>query len=297
VTSCQQINYLSIDVEDYFQVSAFEAVSQPESWDARPLRVERNTEKILELLAERNVKATFFILGWVAARCPGLVQRIAAAGHEVASHGYRYQRLTTLARAEFRHDIRSSKCLLESLSGQPVHGYRAPSYSISAATPWAFDELLDAGYTYDSSIFPIVHDLYGIRDWPRFTRYAVKTKDGSWQTVERPVDGQPFLMEVPISTLNLAGRNLPIAGGGYFRLFPYAVTRWGLQRINRQERKPFTFYLHPWEFDPAQPKMQGAGWKSNFRHYLNLCKTESRFKRLLVDFDFTTISAGLAVGA
>jgi polysaccharide deacetylase family protein (PEP-CTERM system associated) len=259
--------------------------------------VERNTEKILELLAERDIKATFFVLGWVAARCPALVQRIAAAGHEVASHGYRHQRVNTLSRGEFRDDIRSSKTLLEDLSGQPVYGYRAPSYSISAATPWAFDELHAAGYRYDSSIFPIAHDLYGIRDWPRFHRYAVKTVDGSWQSAANPVHGQPYLLEVPISTLTLAGRNLPIAGGGYFRLFPYALTRWGLQRINRTERQSFLFYLHPWEFDPSQPKMRGAGCKNNFRHYLNLHKTEGRFKRLLSDFQFTSIGTGLVAGA
>jgi len=297
VTRYPRTNYLSIDVEDYFQVSAFEKVSHPESWDARPLRVERNTERILELLARRNVRATFFVLGWVAARCPGLVQQIAAAGHEVASHGYHHQRVSTLSRSEFREDIRASKALLENLSGRPVRGYRAPSYSISAATPWAFDELHEAGYDYDSSIFPIAHDLYGIRDWPRFPRYVVKATDGSWQSAERPDDGQPCLMEVPITTLNLAGRNLPIAGGGYFRLFPYVLTRWGLERINHREKQSFLFYLHPWEIDPVQPRMQGAGWKSNFRHYLNLHKTEGRFQRLLSDFNFTTISAGLAAGS
>jgi len=290
------INYLSIDVEDYFQVSAFEAVSRPESWDTRPLRVERNTERILDLLAWRQVRATFFVLGWVAARCPVLVQKIADAGHEIASHGYRHQRVNTLSRTAFRDDVRTSKALLEDLIGQPVCGYRAPSYSISASTPWAFDELHAAGYQYDSSIFPIAHDLYGIRDWPRFPRYVVKAANGSWQPAERPDDDRPCLMEVPITTLNLYGRNLPIAGGGYFRLFPYAVTRWGLQRINRLEQQAFLFYLHPWEIDPAQPKMQGAGWKSNFRHYLNLHKTEGRFKRLLSDFSFDTINAGLPNG-
>ena len=173
----------------------------------------------------------------------------------------------------------------------------SPSFSISAATPWAFDELLEAGYRYDSSIFPIAHDLYGIHEWPRFPQFAIKSVDGSWCPVDRPANNVPCLLEVPITTLTLAGRNLPIAGGGYFRLFPYALTRWGLQRINRTERQSFLFYLHPWELDPSQPKMQGAGWKSNFRHYLNLHKTEARFKRLLNDFHFTSIAAGLAVGA
>ena len=290
------MNYLSFDIEDYFQVSAFEAISRPDSWPSRPLRVEGNTGKILALLQSRGIKATFFILGWVAERCPQLVKRIAAAGHEIASHGYHHQRVTTLDRNAFREDVRSSKALLERLSGQAVLGYRAPSYSISAQTPWAFDELHAAGYRYDSSIFPIRHDLYGIHDWPRFSGYAVKSASGAWQPVAEPNADQQSLLEVPITTLNLVGRNLPIAGGGYFRLLPYAVTRWGLRRINRLERQPFVFYLHPWEFDPNQPRMTGAGWKSNFRHYLNLDKTESRFKRLLSDFEFSTISAGLALG-
>ena len=289
-------NYLSFDIEDYFQVSAFETISRPDSWHSRPLRVERNTGRILALLQSRGIKSTFFILGWVAERCPDLVKRIAAAGHEIASHGYHHQRVTTLDRNAFREDVRSSKALLERLSGQAVLGYRAPSYSISAQTPWAFDELHAAGYRYDSSIFPIRHDLYGIRDWPRFSGYAVKSASGAWHPVAEPNADRQALLEVPITTLKLVGRNLPIAGGGYFRLLPYALTRWGLRHINREEKQPFVFYLHPWEFDPDQPRMTGAGWKSNFRHYLNLDKTEARFKRLLSDFDFTTISAGLALG-
>lgn len=292
----RKTNYLSFDVEDYFHVSAFEAVSRPDSWHARPLRVAGNTEKILALLEMRGIKATFFVLGWVAERCPLLVKKIAAAGHEVASHGYHHQRVTTLDRVAFREDVRTSKALLENLTGQPILGYRAPSYSISAKTPWVFDELHEAGYRYDSSIFPIRHDYYGIADWPRFPRPVVKVDNGSWQPAVVADSDRKCLLEVPITTLNLAGRNLPIAGGGYFRLYPYALTRWGLTRINQRERQPFIFYLHPWEFDPDQPRMIGAGWKSNLRHYLNLDRTECRFKRLLSDFEFTTIRAGLALG-
>ena len=285
-------NFLSIDVEDYFQVSAFEKVSPPESWDGCDLRVVANAERILALLDEAGIKATFFVLGWVAERCPELVRRIAAAGHEIASHGHGHRRVGTLSRAEFRDDICRAKGLLEEIIGAAVLGYRAPSYSISRQTPWAFDELLEAGYRYDSSIFPMRHDFYGMADWPRFSGYAIKDADGQWRPGE-PVAGEAAIQELPISTLHLAGKNLPIAGGGYFRLLPYAATRWGLKRINEVEGRPFVFYLHPWEFDPAQPRFQGAGWKSNFRHYLNLHKTEERFRRLLGDFCFGTIREGL----
>ena len=291
-SSSQLTNFLSIDVEDYFQVSAFEKVSPSESWDGCDLRVVANAERILALLDKDGIKATFFVLGWVAERCPELVRRIAAAGHEIASHGHGHRRVGTLSREDFRDDIRRAKGCLEDLSGQPVLGYRAPSYSISRQTPWAFDELLDAGYHYDSSIFPMRHDFYGMADWPRFAGYAVKDGDGQWRPGEAAV-GEAAILELPISTVRLAGKNLPIAGGGYFRLLPYAVTRWGLKRINENEGKPFVFYLHPWEFDPAQPRFQGAGWKSNFRHYLNLHKTEGRFERLLGDFRFGTIRDGL----
>jgi polysaccharide deacetylase family protein (PEP-CTERM system associated) len=288
------INYLSIDVEDYFQVSAFEKVSTPSTWDKWELRVERNTDRVLALLDEAAVKATFFVLGWVAERCPGLVKRIAEQGHEVASHGYGHQRVSTQSRAGFREDVRSSKAILEELAGKEVIGYRAPSYSISRDTFWAFDELCEAGYRYDSSIFPIRHDFYGIPDWPRFAGWAVKSAEGSWQAAADHRGAEKALYELPITTLRLAGKSLPIAGGGYFRLFPYAFTRWGLERINRREQQPFVFYLHPWEFDPGQPRMAGAGAKSRFRHYLNLSRTEGRFRRLLKDFAFEPI--GLKAG-
>lgn len=282
-------NYLSIDVEDYFQVSAFESVSPPASWDGRELRVEANTDRILRLLDEREVKATFFILGWVAERCPGLVRRIAAGGHEVASHGYGHRRVYQQKRAEFREDVRRSKAVLEDLTGTAVLGYRAPSYSISADTFWAFDELHAAGFRYDSSIFPIRHDLYGMHDWPRFPSDAVRKDSGAWEPISEAANGRPRILEIPITTLPLGGRNWPIAGGGYFRLFPYGLTHWGLQRINRKEGRPFVFYIHPWEFDPDQPRFKGSGWKSQIRHYLNLHRTEGRFRQLLQDFPFAPL--------
>lgn len=286
------VNYLSIDVEDYFHVSAFESVSPATRWGSMESRVEKNTDKILSVLSAQSVKATFFVLGWVAQHKPGLVRRIAAEGHEIASHGFGHQRLCHLSREEFRDDIRRSKGLLEDLSGHQVYGYRAPSYSLSRDTFWAFDELCEAGYLYDSSIFPIHHDFYGIPDWQRFASPAIKVGENNWQPSAR-VNGEKYIMELPITTVQIAGRNFPIAGGGYFRLLPYELTRLGLQRINVSEKQNFVFYLHPWEFDPEQPRMQGAGWKSRFRHYLNLHKTEDRFWQLLSDFRFGTIRNGL----
>mgnify|MGYP001064060648 CR=1 FL=1 len=278
-------NYLSIDVEDYFHVSAFEDISAPASWDKRECRVEKNTELILDILAEQDTRATFFILGWVAQRYPQLAGTIADRGHEVASHGFLHQRVATLRRDSYRQDIRRAKGLLEDQTGRPVLGYRAPSYSITRQTAWAFDELIAAGFQYDSSIFPLRHDFYGIPDWPRFTGYAVK-RGGRWDASATDEGADLAIREIPITTLNLAGRNVPIAGGGYFRLLPYAMTRWGLRRINAVEQQPFVFYLHPWEFDPRQPRMAGARLKSRVRHYLNLERTEQRFRALLRDFSF-----------
>ena len=283
---------MTIDVEDYYQVSAFEKISPPSTWAGRESRVERNTDLVLAILDEASIKATFFVLGWVAEHCPGLVKAIAAQGHEIASHGYGHQRLCNMTRDAFREDVRRSKGLLEDATGQQVYGYRAPSYSISRDTFWAFDELCEAGYLYDSSIFPIRHDYYGIPDWQRFAGPAVKVTDNDWQPGEA-LNGEKTIMELPITTLQIAGMNFPIAGGGYFRLLPYELTKLGLQSINRKEEQSFVFYLHPWEFDPEQPRMAGAGWKSNFRHYLNLDKTAGRFGRLLNDFSFGTILAGL----
>jgi polysaccharide deacetylase family protein (PEP-CTERM system associated) len=284
------INALSIDVEDYFQVSAFEKCVPVAHWDRYPLRVERSTRLVLELLARQGVRATFFILGWVAERCPELVRDIHRAGHEVASHGYGHRRVGTQSREQFRDDIRRAKALLEDLTGEAVLGYRAPSYSISLATLWAFDELLEAGYRYDSSVFPVRHDFYGIPDWPRFPFTVSRDAAGVWGPQGEPgAAAAAQLLEFPITTLSLLGRNIPIAGGGYFRFFPYDFTRWGLGRINTLEQRPFVFYLHPWELDPGQPRMADLSPKSRFRHYLNLHKTELRFSRLLRDFSFSTM--------
>lgn len=286
-------NYLSIDVEDYFQVSAFENVSLRCNWDQRELRVEANTERVLQLLETNGVKATFFVLGWVAKQSPQLVRTIAAQGHEIASHGFAHRRVCNQEREEFRQDIRRSKGLLEDISGQQVLGYRAPSYSISPQCFWAFDELHAAGYRYDSSIFPIQHDYYGISDWPRFRSLAAPDDAGAWHPSRCEMPDCPSLLELPITTLQFMGFNLPIAGGGYFRLIPYEVTRLGLRRINRKDAKPFVFYIHPWELDPHQPRFAEAGWKSRFRHYLNLTKTEERLGRLLNDFNFIPLCRGL----
>ena len=285
MTEKKLVNMLSIDVEDYYHVSAFEKVSPPSSWAGRESRVERNTDLVLEILDESSVKATFFILGWVAERFPHISKKIAQQGHEIASHGYMHQRVALQDRETYRQDIRHSKALLEDQVGTAVLGYRAPSYSITRQTDWAFDELLEAGYQYDSSIFPMQHDFYGIPDWPRFPGYAVKG-DARWEAKESPARRDRAIREIPITTLRLGKKNLPIAGGGYFRLLPYALTRWGLSRINQKEQQPFVFYLHPWEFDPEQPRMQGAGLKSCLRHYLNLSRTEERFRALIKDFAF-----------
>ncbi|QWV95855.1 DUF3473 domain-containing protein [Geomonas nitrogeniifigens] len=285
------VNALTVDVEDYFQVSAFEGCVDRDRWDDYPLRVERNTRRILELLEKRGIRGTFFVLGWVARRCPDLVREIRRAGHEVACHGYGHQRVNRLGRTAFRDDIRVSKALLEDLTGEAVLGYRAPSYSIAHGTPWAFDELAEAGYRYDSSVFPVRHDLYGIPDWPRFP-FLLRRGTERWEPVpgESPIlfggESGDDLVEFPITTLSLFGMGIPIAGGGYFRFFPYGFTKWGLNRINSGEGRPFVFYLHPWELDPEQPRMAGAGAKSRFRHYLNLDKTQARLVRLLGDFGF-----------
>jgi polysaccharide deacetylase family protein (PEP-CTERM system associated) len=285
-------NYLSIDVEDYFQVSAFEGICPPERWDSLECRVEANTERILDILDENQVKATFFVLGWIARRYPELVRKIVERGHELASHGFNHLRVNTQERLAFREDIRSSKKLLEDLSGVAVFGYRAPSYSISKKTLWAYDELVEAGYLYDSSVFPVRHDYYGIADWPRFAFFLQRLGVGQWRPLKEG-DGPGEFLEMPVTTLRLAGKNIPVAGGGYFRLFPYAVTNWAFNRINALENQPFLFYLHPWEIDPDQPYFEDAGWKSRLRHYVNLHLTEERMQKLLRNFCFGPIRAVL----
>ncbi len=275
----QMVNALTIDVEDYFQVSAFDRTVPRDSWDRLPSRVERNTQRLLDVLSEQGVMATFFVLGWVADRFPGLVAAIAGRGHEIASHGYGHELVYTLTPDAFRADVRRAKRSLEAACGCTVEGYRAPSFSITRASAWALDVLVEEGYRYDASVFPIHHDRYGVPESPRHA-YALTRPGGS-------------LVEFPASTTRLASMNLPVAGGGYFRLLPYAWTRWGIRRVNQRERRPIIFYLHPWEIDPEQPRLP-AGVTSRFRHYRNLRQTEPRLRRLLGEFAFAPVRTVLS---
>ena len=268
------VNAMTVDVEDYFQVSSFDAVVPRDSWDRRESRVSANTERLLDLFDRSAVRATFFILGCVASRFPALVRRIGSLGHEIASHGYGHRLVYDLTPAEFREDVRRAKDVLESIAGMRVVGYRAPSYSVTARSMWALDVLIEEGHRYDASVFPIHHDRYGVPASPRHPH--VLTRAGG------------SILEAPASTVRCGGVNVPIAGGGYFRWLPYAWTRWGISRLNTREKCPAIFYLHPWEIDPAQPRF-AAGWLSGFRHYRNLDKTEGRLHRLLRDFRFAPL--------
>jgi polysaccharide deacetylase family protein (PEP-CTERM system associated) len=245
-------------------------------WEHYESRVEQNTHRLLDLLDAHATKATFFVLGWVAERHPSLVRTLVARGHEVASHGYAHQRVYTQTPAQFRTETRRAKHLLEDTLGHPIQGYRAASYSITMHSFWALEVLRDEGFGYDSSIFPIRHDLYGIPRYPRFCHRL-------------PGPSEAPLVEFPLSTLRFGGINMPIAGGGYLRLFPYAYTRWGIRYLNRREGQPAVVYLHPWEVDPAQPRLP-AGTLSRFRHYTNLHRMEERLVRLLQDFSFGTMA-------
>ena len=278
-TSPLPLNAMSVDVEEYFHASALDAVAPREDWTRLPSRVVPTTQALLELFASRDVRATFFVLGWVADRYPTLVRDIAAAGHEIASHGYWHQIVYTLAPDDFREDVRRSRATLEDLSGQAVLGYRAPSFSITRQSLWALDVLLEEGYRYDASIVPVRHDRYGIPDAPRHT-----------YTLERPGG---TLVEVPPSTIRIAGQNLAVAGGGYFRLLPYGWTRAGLARLTRRERRPAIFYLHPWEIDTDQPRLP-VGLATRLRHYGNLGRTAGRLARLLDEFRFGAVADVLA---
>jgi polysaccharide deacetylase family protein (PEP-CTERM system associated) len=262
-------NAMTCDVEDYFQVSAFAPYIDRASWPSRECRVEANMDRILALFERKGVHATFFTLGWIAERYPQVVRRIVAGGHELASHGYGHLRASDQTRAEFANDIRSAKALLEDIGGQAVLGYRAPSFSIGRANLWALDELLDAGYRYSSSIYPIAHDHYGMPEAPRFAFYP---------------NGPEGLLEVPITTVQMMGRNLPAGGGGYFRLLPYALSRWMMEKVNRDDRQPSLFYFHPWEIDTEQPRPEGLGAKARFRHYINIDRMEGRIEALARDF-------------
>lgn len=264
----QVTNAFSVDVEDYFHVEALSAVVDRTEWDRLDYRAEANTRRLLELLAGEGVRGTFFVLGWVAKRSPGLVREIHAAGHEVACHGLTHQLVYKQSRQTFADETREAKQTLEDATGAPVRGYRAATYSIIRESLWALDVLEELGFTYDSSIFPIRHDLYGIRDAPRFPH--------------RPGPGN--LLEVPITTVEWLGQRLPCGGGGYFRLLPYSLFRAGLRRVNSRDAQPAVFYCHPWEVDPGQPRIEGVSAKSRFRHYINLDAMEGRLRRLLRDF-------------
>ncbi len=263
-------NAMTVDVEDFFQVQAFAGCIARDGWDGFPRRVEANTDKALALFDEAGVKATFFTLGWVAERHPKLVRRIVEQGHELASHGYAHFQVHAQTPEEFRADVRRTKAVLEDVGGVAVKGYRAASFSIGAKTLWALPILAEEGYHYSSSIYPVVHDLYGMPDAPRF--------------MFQPPGAN--LSEIPMTTLAAFGRNFPCSGGGYFRLLPYTVSRWAFRRVNLKDRRPGIFYFHPWELDPDQPKVSGAPLRSRVRHYLNLGRMEHRLRRLLRDFSW-----------
>ena len=269
MSSVPTVNALTIDVEDYFQVSAFAPFIARSEWPQRECRVEGNVERILAMLGKHQTKATFFTLGWIAERYPQLVRDIVAQGHELASHGYGHQRASDLSEADFFDDIDSAKKLLEDIGGVAVQGYRAPSFSIGSTNLWAFDSLARAGYRYSSSIYPIRHDHYGMPDAPRFAHEA-----------------RAGVLEIPVTTLRMGGRNFPSSGGGYFRLLPYALSRWMLRQVNARDGQPAIFYFHPWEIDADQPRVAGIDAKTRFRHYVNIERMPARLNQLLGDFSW-----------
>ncbi len=271
------VNAFSVDVEDWYQASDFDAVvGGMAAWDGYESRVIRNTERILALLSDASVKGTFFVLSWNAERHPELVRRIAAAGHEIACHGYGHGLVYELTPEAFREDIRRAKHVLEDLAGGPVLGYRAPSFSITSRSLWALDILLECGFLYDSSFFPVRDSLYGPGATSRFPGVICRS------------DGRR-LVEFPISTVRALGRNLPLGGGGYLRLLPYAYFSWGTRRVNRGEGRPTVVYVHPWEIDPEQPRIRTAGRRGFSTHYLGLRSTEGKLRNLLREFRFAPL--------
>ena len=271
------INALTVDVEDYFQVSAMAPYIARSDWDRIPCRIEKNIDTLLRLFDANNTKATFFVLGWVAERYPESVRRIVSAGHELASHGYAHLRANEQSRGDFLDDITRAKRILEDVGGVAVRGYRAPSFSIGLDNLWAFDSILEAGYAYSSSVYPVQHDHYGMPDAPRF-----------------PYRSREGLVEIPITTVRAFGRNLPAGGGGYFRLAPYALSRLAIRHVNENDCRPAIFYMHPWEVDPDQPRVVGTNFKTRFRHYLNLNHMEARLKRLTTDFRWGRVDNAFA---
>ena len=275
-------NALSVDVEDWFQVGAFERVIDRADWDSLPTRVERNSDAVLALFAESGVKATFFTLGWVADRHPALIRRIVDAGHEIASHGWDHERVFNLGADRFRADLRRARVTIEDAAGVAVTGYRAPSFSIDARTPWAHEILAEAGYTYSSSVAPVVHDHYG---WPEAPRFAY-----------RPLADND-LIELPVTTVRVAGRTLAAGGGGFFRLLPYRFSRWAIGRVNGVDARPAVFYFHPWEIDPGQPRVARAPLKSRLRHYSRLSAMEGKLRKLIDKFEWGRVDAVVAAQA
>lgn len=270
--SLPQKQALTVDVEDYFHVSAFESVIDTSNWKNLELRVEQNTHKLLELFESKNAKCTFFTLGWVAERCPHLIKAIVEQGHELASHGYAHQRATAMSKAEFREDVSKSKTILEDLSGQAIIGYRAPSFSFNKSNTWVYQVLTDLGFEYSSSTYPIEHDLYGVPEWPRFKH---EKSEG--------------IIEIPIPTVRKNDVNTGIGGGGYFRLYPYFLSKKRIDNYLKTEKQPYSFYFHPWEIDPEQPRVAGASLKSKLRHYINLSRMEGKIVKLLDDYQWDTM--------
>jgi polysaccharide deacetylase family protein (PEP-CTERM system associated) len=264
-----RLNAMTVDVEDYFQVSAFEDVINKESWDSQQLRVGQNTHRLLDLFAENNVKSTFFTLGWVAKRCPDVIKRIVDEGHELASHGLEHQRATTMTQSQFKEDVYASKSILEDVGGTAIKGYRAPSFSVNDSNTWVYDVLVEQGFVYSSSTYPIEHDLYGVPQWPRF---KYERKEG--------------ITEIPIPTIRKKGTNVGIGGGGFYRLYPYWLSKKRIMAFMEAESAPYSFYFHPWEIDPDQPYIKEANWRSKFRHYINLSRMESKIEKLLKDFNW-----------
>lgn len=267
-----RLNAMTVDVEDYFHVSAFESVIKRSDWDSLSIRVEHNTNRLLDLFERKDVKSTFFTLGWVAKRCPNLIKRIVSDGHELASHGLSHKRATLMSPSQFRADLVDSKDILEQVSGKRVIGYRAPSFSVNESNTWVYDELKEAGFVYSASTYPIHHDLYGVPSWPRF-KY------------ERP-EG---IIEIPVPTISTKGKNIGIGGGGFFRLYPYWLSVRRIRKFLNDEDQPYSFYFHPWEIDPRQPRVKNAPLKSKLRHYVNLSKMEGKLERLTDEFRWGTM--------
>lgn len=265
------INGLSVDVEDWFQVGAFEAVIDRESWPTRADRVERNCDEVLKLFSDAGVHGTFFTLGWVAERHPAMMRRIAAQGHEIASHGWGHERVYRLGAEGFRQDIARARKTIEDVSGAAVTGYRAPSFSIDARTPWAFEVLAEQGYAYSSSVAPVAHDHYGWREAPRFAFHPLPDSD---------------LVEIPVTTAMFGGRRLAAGGGGFFRVLPYAFSRWAIRQVNGRNGRPAVFYFHPWEIDPGQPRVADAPLRSRLRHYTNLDGMAGKLRQLIDEFQW-----------